>query len=47
MEDTKTGLLWLGTSAGLCAFDRRTGNFATYYRDPLETASAGPTASTR
>jgi len=40
-EDPATGLLWLGTSDGLCAFDRRTGHFATFCREPFETAPPG------
>ncbi len=40
-EDPETGLLWLGTSDGLAAFDPRTGAFATYVhrRDDPESLS--------
>ena len=38
-EDTTTGLLWLGTSDGLAAFDPRTGAFASYINDPADPAS--------
>jgi ligand-binding sensor domain-containing protein/signal transduction histidine kinase len=33
-EDKSTGLLWLGASDGLAAFDPRTGAFATFLHDP-------------
>ncbi len=33
-EDRTTGLLWLGATDGLAAFDPRTGAFATFLHDP-------------
>ncbi|WP_158277497.1 hybrid sensor histidine kinase/response regulator [Opitutus sp. ER46] len=38
-EDPTTGLLWLGASDGLAAFDPRTGAFASYLHDPQDPAS--------
>jgi signal transduction histidine kinase/ligand-binding sensor domain-containing protein/CheY-like chemotaxis protein len=38
-EDPATGLLWLGTSDGVAAFDPRTGAFATYLNDPADPTS--------
>ncbi len=39
IEDTSTGLLWLGGSDGLAAFDPRTGAFASYRHDPADPES--------
>jgi len=38
-EDTATGLLWLGATDGLAAFDPRTGAFASYINDPADPTS--------
>lgn len=39
MEDTTTGLLWLGSSDGAAAFDPRTGAFASFLHDPNDPQS--------
>ncbi len=38
-EDPTTGLLWLGASDGLAAFDPRTGAFASFLHDPADPQS--------
>ena len=38
-EDPTTGLLWLGTSDGLAAFDPRTGAFASFIHEPDDPTS--------
>ncbi len=44
IEDTTTGLLWLGGSDGLSAFDPRTGSFASYVNDPNDPESLSANA---
>jgi signal transduction histidine kinase/ligand-binding sensor domain-containing protein/CheY-like chemotaxis protein len=43
-EDTTTGLLWLGGSDGLAAFDPRSGAFASYAHDANDPESPGANA---
>ncbi|HEX2860422.1 MAG TPA: two-component regulator propeller domain-containing protein, partial [Lacunisphaera sp.] len=43
-EDKTTGLLWLGASDGLAAFDPRTGAFATFLHDPADPQSLSSNA---
>lgn len=43
-EDPSTGLLWLGGTDGLAAFDPRTGCFASYRNDPNDPLSVSRTA---